>query len=203
MVDSYLDPYREAIEQHGSGFDATLWRSREMQQLRFAVMSEMADFADAAILDAGCGSGDFAEWMLQEGIEFVSYTGVDGVSAQILAAQARDLPRCSFAAADFVKDEHVFTQTPADWICFSGSLNTMPESLAREILERAFAAATAGIVFNFLSDRAETRYLRQVVEPAMRFDTAAMLDWALQRSPRVRFRQDYFDGHDATVCIEK
>ncbi len=37
--------------------------------------------------------------------------------------------------------------------------------------------------------------------PAKRFDTLAMLDWAMTRTPLVRFRQDYLGGHDAAITM--
>jgi hypothetical protein len=57
-------------------------------------------------------------------------------------------------------------------------------------------------VFNFLSDRCAEHLRRQDPTPARRFDTHAMLDWALHRCTSVRFRQDYLPhGHDATIAM--
>ena len=38
---------------------------------------------------------------------------------------------------------------------------------------------------------------------ATRFDTLDWLDWALRTTPNVRFRQDYLQGHDATIAMLK
>ncbi len=54
----YLQPYRKAVEKFGPGFEATLWGTKEAQQLRFEVMIELAGFEECVILDAGCGQGD-------------------------------------------------------------------------------------------------------------------------------------------------
>jgi hypothetical protein len=52
---AYLQPYREAVERYGAGFEATLWNSPEAQALRFDVMIGLMDLEGRAILD-GCWS---------------------------------------------------------------------------------------------------------------------------------------------------
>lgn len=200
--DDYLEPYRKAAERHGAGFDATLWRSRKWQAVRFDIMLGMVDFKGRTIVDAGCGTGDFAAHLIDRGVAFARYTGIDGVAAQIEEARSHELAHCEFVAGDFVDQPALIADANPDFVCFSGSLNTMGESIVREVLTRALRATRRGIVFNFLSDRAPEEVLAQQTHPAFRLNTSAMIDWALSQSTRVQFRQDYIDGHDATICIE-
>ncbi len=200
--EDYLAPYRAAAERHGGGFEATMWKSREAQVLRFDIMAEMACFHGATLLDAGCGSGDFAGRLIERHVPFARFIGVDAVEQQIALARERRLPRCEFHVADFVRDAGAFRLIEPDWICFSGSLNTLSESKARGVIHAAFVAARRGVVFNFLSDRHDASINPHVMRPARRFDTVAMLEWSLDQSPLVRFRQDYLNGHDATIVIE-
>lgn len=201
--DSYLDPYRRALLSFGAGFEATLWSSREGQHLRFDVMLDMAPFQGAAVLDLGCGAGDFAAYMIERRIGFRRYIGVDALPAQIVGARARALPNCEFIAGDFIADPAVLAGLDADIACMSGSLNTMQQDVARTVILNAWRQARRGVVFNFLSDRTRAHLLRTDLSPAVRFDTVSMVDWALSLSPRIRFRQDYLDGHDATIAIER
>lgn len=201
-ADKYLDPYREAVKEHGAGFNATLWMSREAQVLRFDVMTKMAEFADSIILDAGCGSGDFAAHLIEKKIAITKYLGIDGVDEQIEKAKEREIQRSDFIKGDFVGDPAIFQSLSPDWICFSGSLNTLTEKKSKEILEHAFHAAAKGIVFNFLSDRAHKKNLDRDTKPARRFNTVKILDWALSLTVKVQFRQEYLDGHDATIAME-
>lgn len=200
--DDYLAPYRAAAERHGGGFEATMWKSRDAQILRFDIMADMACFDGATLLDAGCGAGDFAARLLERNVPFVHYCGVDAVEAQVTLARERRLPRCEFHVGDFIRDARALRLVEADWICFSGSLNTLSESAARRAVHDALAAARRGVVFNFLSDRHHPSVNPHVLRPARRFDTVAMLEWSLDQSPLVRFRQDYLNGHDATIIIE-
>jgi SAM-dependent methyltransferase len=198
---SHLQPYREAVDQHGAGFKATLWGSEETQVLRFDVMIDLVDFTDCTVLDAGCGRGDFARRLLERDINVAQFVGVDAMGAMIDAARELDLPRCRFEAGDFTTDEAMLALGDPDYICFSGSLNTMDDALARSVIGRSFEIAAQGVVFNFLSDRPHARWAGRDLAPARRFNTLAWLDWALGRTSRVAFTQRYLDGHDATIVM--
>lgn len=198
---SYLQPYEAALATHGASFEATLWGSETAQHLRFDVMIAHVGFAGAVIVDAGCGQGDFAAHLLSHDVPFESYVGLDAMAPMVERAAARGLARCEFAAADVVRDANAFAKWSPDWVCFSGTLNTMDDAMARGLVERAFDAAAQGVVFNFLSDRPASKWLDRDLTPARRFNTTAWLDWALGKSPRVSFDQSYLDGHDATIVI--
>lgn len=199
----YLRPYREAVKQFGPCFSATLWMSREAQQLRFDVIIGLADFDECVILDAGCGIGDMAAQLLKRNVNFKTYIGIDAMDELIAEARRRNLPRCEFQVADLVHDHRMVRQFSPDWVCISGTLNTMEEDQARDLVADAYDAATCGVVFNFLSDRAEPQWLQRDIGPSRRFNTARWIDWALGKSSLVSFTQDYLEGHDATVVIKK
>ncbi|MCA9296633.1 MAG: class I SAM-dependent methyltransferase [Phycisphaerales bacterium] len=198
---SYLRPYELALAAHGASFEATLWGSETAQHLRFDVMIAHAGFAGATIVDAGCGQGDFAAHLLSRDVPFSSYVGLDALGPMVERAQARGMARSSFETADFVRDPAVFPRLSPDWVCFSGTLNTMDDAMARGVVQRAFEAAHQGVVFNFLSDRPAAKWRDRDLTPARRFDTAGWLDWSLSLTPLVSFDQTYLDGHDATIVL--
>jgi SAM-dependent methyltransferase len=199
----YLEPYRDAVERHGPGFEATLWGSQEAQRLRFDVMIDLVDLAGRAVLDVGCGRGDFAVRLLERDIAFAQYVGVDAMDAMVEAARERRLPRCVFEAADVVAEVDRLALHRPDVVCISGALNTMDDATARGLVRRCFAQASVAIVFNFLSDRPAPRWAEKDLHPARRFPTVMWIDWALDLSPRVAFTQAYLDGHDATIAVWK
>ncbi len=203
----YLDPYRKAVDRFGPGFEATLWLSREKQTLRFAVIASVVDLAERVVVDAGCALGDFAAYLADEGIKPRAYIGLEGVPALVEEARERGLHGTRFEHSDFVADPRAFENClPAgirpDVIVFSGSLNTLDQARALEALDRAWEACGEALVFNFLSDR---NHQPEVPNPgpAKRFDPVEVLAWALERTPRALLRQDYMDGHDATVAMYK
>jgi SAM-dependent methyltransferase len=200
---AYLQPYRQAIAAHGPGFEATLWNSPEAQVLRFDVMIDLADFAGRAALDVGCGQGDFAARLLGRRVPFARYVGVDALPELVEAARRRGLERCEFVCRDAVADAGVLKHGEPDYVCISGTLNTMDEPTARHLVARAFDAARRGVVFNFLSSPDHPRFAHRDPAPARRFDPLGWIEFSLGLSTRVAFTQTYLDGHDATILIEK
>jgi SAM-dependent methyltransferase len=201
--EDFLRPYRQAVSRHGAGFAATLWGSREAQIRRFDVFIDLAGFEDCAVLDAGCGPGDFAVRLVERDVPFARFIGIDAVAEMVDKARELGLPRCTFEVRDIVSDDAALRLGDPDFVCISGSLNTMPDEAARAVVRAGFEAATQGVLFNFLSDRARPDRLARPVEPARRFDTIAWIDWALTLSPCVSFTQDYLDGHDATIMVRR
>ncbi len=201
MSDEYLEPYRRAVGQFGATFDATLWNSRAYQRARFEVLRTTVDLEGLTLLDAGCGLGDLCEHLQACNVRYRRYVGLDGVPEIVACARQRGLARAEFHVRDFVADPASLSLGSPDVICFSGSLNTVPEKQARQVVEQAWAAAARGVIFNFLSDRAEPAVLARDTGPARRFNTLDWIEWALRTTPQVLFRQDYLGGHDATIAM--
>jgi len=197
----YLRPYRQAAQHFGTEFAATLWHSPKSQTLRFEVIASLVDLENQSILDVGCGRADFAAYLIQHEIQYEKYIGIDAINEMIDHAKARALPRCEFHLADVVSHPDVLATLHADYICLSGTLNTMNEHIAQQLIKHCYHAARLGVVFNFLSDRPHPRWTGRDLGPAQRFNTITWIDFALTLSSRVTFTQDYFDGHDATICI--
>ena len=201
MNDDYLQPYREAAKQYGSGFDVTLWATPRTQAIRFAVIAQMIDLTGKTVLDAGCSRGDFAAYLHAAGVSFGRFVGVDGVDEVVEIASGRGLERCRFVAGDFVQRPELLATDRPEVVTISGSLNTMRLETALAVLEGAWAGASEALIFNFLSDRAGDRAPRQS-HPAHRLPLMELLDWALSKSWDVQLRQDYFEyGHDATILV--
>lgn len=208
----YLQPYAEVARRVGARFEALLWQNAEGQRIRFEVLAEMIAPEKRAIADMGCGRVDLLEHLHTRGRMPKLYVGVDGVRPMVEAGQqiidARGYPHACVLGADFVADRDcmsdLITRQGVDTLVFSGSLNTLEQHQAEEVLGRAYDALPSGglLVFNFLSDLFPGK---DTVEhgPAFRFSTLGLVTWALRRSPLVRFRHDYLGGHDATVRVAK
>ena len=202
--ESHLEPYRQAVRHLGPdapGFKAALWGSREAQLLRFDVMIDLGDFEKCTLLDIGCGTGDFAEHLLNRNVPFTRYIGVDALPELINTAESRGFARCEFHLQNVLAALDSLEKYQADFVTISGSLNTMDQDEARRLVGAAFHAANQGVIFNFLSDRAHEQWLQRDTGPARRFDTVAWLDWSFGLTPRVTFTQDYLNGHDATIML--
>jgi SAM-dependent methyltransferase len=199
---SYLAPYERAVADFGASFEATLWASREKQLGRFEVMADMVDFTGRIVLDAGCGLGDFASWMERRGVAYGRFIGLEAMPSMVDAAAERGLPDAIFERSDFVADPTAFSSRIVDIVVFSGSLNTLSAAEATPVLRRAWEAAREAVVFNFLSARNHEPNPIDT-SPAQRWEPTDLLAFALDLTPRARFRQDYFDGHDGTIAMLK
>lgn len=209
---SYLKPYAAAAKVHGSGFGTLLWQSAEGQAARFEVITEMIEPTTRVFADLGCGRADLLRYLVESGRPPRGYVGVDGIPEMFDAAQAsireHAVRHADCVQADFVADSTVFGRLVGEYgatgFVFSGSLNTLVQRDALALLDRALHALPDDgvLVFNFLSNRIPGGDTG-VTGPAHRFDTLAMLDWSLERSPLVRFRHDYLGGHDATISIHR
>ena len=201
--DRYLDPYRQSHAQHGTGFKVTMWADPLSQRRRFHMIARFGHLRGQRILDAGCSRGDFAAYLIERGIDFAHYVGVDALPQVIEFARKRNLPRCEFHCGDVLHDPALFTLGNPGVICISGTLNTMNDAQVFQFLEAAWRATGRALVFNFLSGRAGPHAVPQR-GAIRRFDTMRLLDWALLRTSQVAFRQDYFKhGHDATIMMRK
>ena len=158
------------------------------------------DFSDMSILDVGCGLGDFADYLIDHQISFASFQGIDAMEQMISEANNKSLPRCTFSIGDVIENEGLLQGF--DWITMSGTLNAMPQSLAMELVSKAFSACTIGVAYNFLSNQCKQN-LEEDLTPASRFDTVQMLEQAFKLTRNVTFDQSYLDGHDATIILKK
>ena len=197
----YLKPYQEAVEEHGGNFEATLWRSKKGQELRFQAFTQEIDFSGTTILDIGCGIGAFAEHLLQADMQYDTYIGIDAMEEMITTANARTLARATFQVDDVLQNTSLISDF--DWAIFSGTLNAMNEDVAEELIKTTFQACKIGVAFNFLSDTSGRDPETEDLHPATRFNTISWLKTAFSLSPVVSFTQTYLHGHDGTIIIRK
>ena len=211
----YLEPYEKATREMGAGFESQLWMSKDAQRTRFEVLTQVGRFKDRVVADLGCGVGDLPIFLHEHASDQFpkSYIGIEGVEAMAEHARERiekaGVDRTLFDVGDFVADDSLpdmlVNDAGVEVFVFSGSLNTLSMSDAMDVLDEfwhALKSAKRGtLVFNFLSDR-HNADRTPASAPAVRFDPADMLDWALKRTPIVQLRHEYLKGHDATIVMD-
>jgi hypothetical protein len=192
MQPEYLTPYINATAKSEGGFDSLLWASPLTQRARFGAITQMYDFHDKIVLDAGCGLADFYDHLLSVGQIPRQYIGLEAVPQ--LAEIARSSTGQLIVTADFIA-EPARLFVGADVIVFSGSFNTCADEVMLSVLGRALDAASDAVLFNFLSNRSRAgeRYLfwRSVADVRRHF---------VKRVTEVR--EDYLPG-DATMIVRK
>ena len=147
--------------------------------------------------------GDFAAYLIERGVEFERYVGVDALAEVVAYAAERGMSGCEFHAGDLMRDASLFAIGRPQVVCISGTLNTMTDGQALQVLGSAWEATEETLMFNFLSGRSARRAPRQT-GPARRLDPLWLLNWAFERTAAVEYRQDYFPhGHDGTLLMRK
>jgi SAM-dependent methyltransferase len=105
---------------------------------RPGLISLLPPVAGRRVLDAGCGSGPLAAWLVEQGAEVVAF---DASAEMVRLARERGLPNASFSVADLAQ--------PLDFL-----------------RDDEFDVAVAGLVMHYLRDWvAPLRELRRVLRP--------------------------------------
>ncbi|MGF1632814.1 MAG: 2-amino-4-hydroxy-6-hydroxymethyldihydropteridine diphosphokinase [Phycisphaerae bacterium] len=161
-----LEPYEKAAAVHGPHFRSLLWSSRATQRVRFEQLVRLGLPGGLSLLDVGCGLADLLDHLAARNALPARYVGMEAVDQLAAAAEAK---AAAFAGrlptrivhADFVTKPEVFAEAEADVVYLSGSLNTLEPQAFEATLRTAFAAARAGVVFNYLDagTRAGNPYL--------------------------------------------
>jgi SAM-dependent methyltransferase len=199
----YLAIYAGAADSAIPNYRAACWGCERSQRRRFEVFADLYAVAGKRVLDAGCGRGDLARFLLDGGFAFASYVGIDAIPAVVAQAEGRALPRSTFQEGDLLVEPGLLAASAPDVVCISGTLNTMTVEQALALLDAGWRATREALLFNFLSDRAGRRAPAQGRQ-IRRLPTLRLLEWALARTSQVAFRQDYFaHGHDATIRMVK
>jgi phospholipid N-methyltransferase len=193
---SYLQPYARAVKRHGADFRALLWASKRTQALRFDAMVRLQDPSGLAMLDLGCGRGDFLDFLIARGMKPSRYIGLEGVPELASAAREKRHPHARIIRADFVHEPDRM-RVGADVVYCSGAFNTIEPGSFYRTLEHAFNAARQALVFNFLSSSllAGVSYLHWHAR-------REVMNFAQALSPNVEKLEGYIEG-DCTIAMRK
>jgi SAM-dependent methyltransferase len=96
------------------------WESCDAQQLRFEALVNSLDLNGNKVLDIGCGTGNFLEY-LNKRFKNISYTGVDILEQMIANAIKKDL-KGSFFCMDIFKS-NPFKKAEFNAVFASGTFN--------------------------------------------------------------------------------
>lgn len=185
--------YNSHMERYGTRDARGLaWRDAASQQVRFQVLTDVADLTGASILDEGCGFGDLYAY-LDARFAGIRYMGVDINPAAIAVARER-YPGVPFEAMDFGEYEGGC----CDYVLSSGALTFRIEDHERIYkghIRKMFELCTKGVAFNVLDKSgipASDEYLG--------YDRDELLTFCKELTPNVQMRHDY-STEDMTVYL--
>lgn len=177
------------------------WNSRESQELRYRILSQIDQFTSkkigrgASVLDLGCGLGHLIDFLEKREVE-VSYTGIDIIPEFIEAAKARR-PEHKFYCKDLLRER---IDQRFDFVFIAGSFNVQMgdnEQMARELLKISFELCNCGVAISMLTSRHGAN------DPSLYcFDPLEIYRFCQESAGKVILREDYLDT-DFTIYLIK
>ncbi|MCK5725253.1 MAG: class I SAM-dependent methyltransferase [Thiotrichaceae bacterium] len=193
-----LSSYNSAFKRHGFHANALLWSSKEVQELRFSKIAEIAIKSGDSILDVGCGFGHFAGFLVKLGLD-IQFTGID-LSENFIIEGRKHYPDADLQVGD------LFDYNPApnhfDYLTLSGTLNNKLNDngdYAHQVIKRLFASCRKGIAFNLLDARHQWTASRWDLQSFHPEEIIALLE---PMAERIELIDDYLEN-DFTVLAWK
>jgi len=179
--DAIYNHYTELFQNHGKK-PASLGWPKGRQDIRFKVMSEIANIKNSKILDIGCGFGDFLTY-LNVKKRNIEYTGIDINPIFIKIAKS------IHSSGSFQKRDIEITKFSKkfDWSFAIGTTNMKGnydyvENLMTEMLK----ISKKGIAMDFMSS-----YVDFKRKGSSHFSPEKIFKIAKKLSKRVSIRHDY------------
>ena len=186
-----IERYSRRLREFGEDPRTLGWDTRAHQWTRFAAAARMADLSGRAVLDIGCGLGDFRLFLDERGIVPESYLGVD-INDDLLAVARRRFPADRFERRNVVLEPH--DAPVADVALMFGLVNFRLHTVdnydyAERAIDAGFSACREALIVDMLSDRLTPDYPRE--DLVFYFDPSRMLALALDRTPWVQVHHAY------------
>jgi len=193
--------YLEKFQRYQDSPYSLGWNSRESQELRYRILSQIDQFTSkkiirgASLLDLGCGLGHLIDFLEKREVE-VSYTGIDIIPEFIEAAKKRR-PEHKFFCKDLLRER---IDQKFDFVFIAGSFNVQMgdnEQMARELLKISFELCNCGAAISMLTSRHGAN------DPSLYcFDPLEIYRFCQESAGKVILREDYLDT-DFTIYLIK
>ena len=186
--------YTKLVNTFGDDVRALNWGSKQSQERRFEVLSEVGQLEGKSMLDIGCGTGDLYRWLTERAIS-ISYAGVDITPAMIETARKR-FPGVRFELADVL-------QSPLrgyDYVFASGIFTYRKNDAmgyVQAMVRRMFEMCAVACAFNCLSRWGSNHGPEEFFA-----DPVELLGFCKTLTERLVLRHDYHP-RDFTVYLYK
>ena len=190
-----VDRHRDSLTRHGHHANALYWSSREIQETRFQVLSEIGVESGDSLLDVGCGFADFKRWIEGES-KAVAFTGID-LSPDLIRVAEEKHPDAKLLCGELFDFE--FEEQSFDWVILSGAMNEQLHDqgeYARKMIATMYSLCGKGLAFNMLDARKLKAHDLQSVEPQ------GMLAYCQSLCADVQLRDDYLPN-DFTIYMRR
>jgi SAM-dependent methyltransferase len=155
---SIVRHYESCLEAHGDTYRGVDWPNEADAQTRYRVMLEIVGAPPTgriSLLDFGCGASHLYEYILRQGFDYITYSGLDLSPAFINLSQSK-FPLIQYYSLDILDDSASLPDY--DYIVMNGVFTekrelTFEEMLTyfKDVVTQVFKKAKIAIAFNVMS----------------------------------------------------
>jgi SAM-dependent methyltransferase len=139
--------YTASLKRYAQTAKGVQWHSQESQEIRFKVILQMLpkDLYNYTLVDAGCGFGDFYNYLQKHHIKVNNYIGIDCLD--FMCKIARKTTNQEIVYADITKESSL---PIGDFYICSGAMNTLTKFESYQFIHNCYQHAKKGFIFNAL-----------------------------------------------------
>jgi SAM-dependent methyltransferase len=153
--------YENRLQQNASDEpEAVHWVSKDRVQLRYDVLTDIGDISETTILDFGCGTALFLDYLEEQGIN-CDYHGWD-ISEEMITTARNRHPDAAFNYIDVLNEDISEYEDNFDYIFISGVFHIKTSGdidthrkWMYSILEEIWPLCTEGISVNFMTEHVD------------------------------------------------
>ncbi|MGB1227185.1 MAG: class I SAM-dependent methyltransferase [Poseidonibacter sp.] len=141
--------YSRVIKKYGVSARGVHWSCEESQYIRFKELTKFIqnELEHSIIVDAGCGFGEYYNYLFDNNLKPKQYIGIDCEEQMITLASKR------FVDTKFILKNILEDKLPsADYYICSGAMNTLTQEEVFNFIKKSYKASKKGFIFNFLKE---------------------------------------------------
>lgn len=154
--------YESCLEKYGDTHKGVDWPDEQDVYARYKVMLDVISPAvsgNVSLLDFGCGASHLYEYILNNKLDFIQYSGLD-LSEKFVDLSRRKYPNIQFFCLDILDDQ---IHLPSfDYIVMNGVFTEKRDlsfdemfSYFKRVVRRIFAYTRIGFAFNVMSSHVD------------------------------------------------
>jgi SAM-dependent methyltransferase len=156
---SIVKHYESCLEKHGDNHLGVDWPKKEDVNIRYQVMLEViANSEEISLLDFGCGASHLYQYILDNNIKNIKYSGLD-LSEKFITLSKIKFPQNIFYCQDILENN---TLPEFDYIAMNGVFTEKRELsfddmfiYFKRLVKEIFTIAKIGIAFNVMSKQVD------------------------------------------------
>ena len=163
-----INHYEKCFKKFGDTARGVDWTKEEQVDIRYQIMLEITNFFEKSfnlskkisILDFGCGLSHFYEYLKNNDLNHIEYTGLE-ISKKFFEASKKKFPKNTYIYGDILKDTSILNKF-YDFIILNGvftekrdlSYDYMFDYFEKMIVS-IFKNCSKGIAFNLMSKQVD------------------------------------------------